>query len=254
MVVRSGSTHNDVFNNHIPLDRLDPGVLRIVKTGSVRSIELGDTMEYTIGVTKWNGVQLTTVRAIDTLPAGFRYIPGTFRINGIVQPNPAGGIGPVLTFALPNMVAGQTVNFTYRVRVGVGAQEGDGVNRVRATGQAGPFATASNIAEYRVRVDGGVFTNEACVIGKVYVDCNSNHMQDNEEVGIPGVRLYFDDGTFMVSDVEGKYSVCGRQPRTYTLKVDQSTLPRGCSSSIHKGYNAICPDGELDALGSRATA
>ncbi len=237
IVFLSGSTHNDIFNNHIPLDPLDPGVLRVSKTGSVRIVELGDTMEYTIGVSKWNGAPLSSVTAIDTLPAGFRYIPGTFRVAGAVQPDPAGGVGPVLNFALPNLVAGATVNFTYRVRVGVGAQEGDGINRVRATGRSGPFTVTSNTAQYKVRVDGGVFTNDACVVGKVYVDCNNNQVQDEEELGIPGVKLYFDDGTFMVSDSEGKYSICGRQPRTYVLKVDPSTLPRGSRLVTTSGRN-----------------
>jgi hypothetical protein len=65
------------------------------------------------------------------------------------------------------------------------------------------------------------------VLGKVFIDCNGNHIQDSEELGIPGVRLFTQDGTFMVTDVEGKYSFCGLRPNTYVLKVDPSTLPAG---------------------------
>lgn len=236
-IVRSGTTHNDIFNNHIPLDPQVLAALRIVKTGSTRVVEIGDSMEYQIGVSQWSGPPLTGVRVTDILPAGFRYIPGTFRIAGTVQPDPTGGVGPTLGFALPNMTAGATVNFTYRVRVGIGSQEGNGTNRARALANNGAQAIASNEAQYTVRVEGGVFTNDGCVIGKVYVDCNNNHMQDPEELGIPGVRLYFDDGFFMVSDSEGKYSVCGRQPRTYVLKVDQTTLPRGSRLTTTSGRN-----------------
>ena len=74
------------------------------------------------------------------------------------------------------------------MRVNVGALQGDGVNRARATSGA----LRSNEASARVKVVGGVFAEEAFVIGKVTLDCNRNGIQDEEagEIGIPGVRLY----------------------------------------------------------------
>jgi hypothetical protein len=78
-----------------------------------------------------------------------------------------------------------------------------------------------------VRVEGGVFGTEACVLGKIFVDCNHNQVQDREELGIPGVRLVMQDGTTLISDSEGKYSLCGLPPRSAVLRVDPSTLPRG---------------------------
>jgi hypothetical protein len=78
-----------------------------------------------------------------------------------------------------------------------------------------------------VAVGGGVFATEACLAGKVFVDCNHDHVQGAEELGIPGVRLILSDGTNLVSDVEGKYAVCGLAPRSHVLRVDETTLPRG---------------------------
>jgi hypothetical protein len=72
-----------------------------------------------------------------------------------------------------------------------------------------------------------VFTTDACVLGKIFVDCNQNQVQDREELGIPGVRLVLTDGTLLISDSEGKYSMCGLAPRSHVLKVDPLTLPRG---------------------------
>ncbi|MDO4230893.1 MAG: hypothetical protein Q4D19_02050, partial [Lautropia sp.] len=40
------------------------------------------------------------------------------------------------------------------------------------------------------------------------------------------VRLYLQNGTWMVSDEQGKYSHCGLRPRPHVLKVDSRTLPR----------------------------
>ena len=98
-------------------------------------------------------------------------------------------------------------------------------------------ATESNEGQYKVEVTGGVFTNDACVLGKVFVDCNNNHIQDPEELGIPGVRLYFSDSHFVVSDSEGKYSRCGIPPRSHVLTPDPSTLPQGSRLTTSSNRN-----------------
>ena len=98
---------------------------------------------------------------------------------------------------------------------------------------------ASNEARYKVTVDNGVFVQEACLIGKVYLDCNANGVQDSEdEFGIPGVRMYMEDGSFVVSDAQGKYSFCGITPQTHVIKVDPMTLPAGSELTVTSNRNA----------------
>ncbi len=69
---------------------------------------------------------------------------------------------------------------TYFVRLGVGSQQGDGINRATARFQGVSAQVRSNTAQFRVRVQGGVFSNDGCIIGKVYVDCDGNSVQNNE--------------------------------------------------------------------------
>lgn len=76
-------------------------------------------------------------------------------------------------------------------------------------------------------------------MGKVFVDCNGNRIQDAEEVGVPGVRMYLQDGTHLVSDSEGKYSICGLPARTSVLRVDPTTLPPGSQLVTSSNRNAL---------------
>ena len=99
--------------------------------------------------------------------------------------------------------------------------QGDATNRV----QASVGAVLSNLASAKVSVQGGVFDNRGFIVGKVYLDCNRNRVQDEGEVGVPGVRIYMEDGTSAMTDSEGKYSFYGVQPRTHMVKVDKVTLP-----------------------------
>lgn len=216
----------------------EAAVLRISKRGDRQVAEIGDMVLYTIELRHVSGPWLRQVDVLDRLPRGFTYIAGTARLDGAAIADPEGAPGPQLVFAVGSLAPDAQRTLSYRVRVGVGADQGDGVNRAQAHGcqradhcvdPAGksplPGSVPSNLAEYRVTVRGGVFASEGCVLGKIFVDCNNNHVQDREELGIPGVRMYFEDGTWMVSDSEGKYSYCGLPPRSHTLKVDPSTLP-----------------------------
>jgi large repetitive protein len=232
------ATFVDIVNNHIPLDPLLGARFAITKQAGRTTAEVGDLVPYTITVRSIQGPALPGVRVDDRLPAGFRYIPGSFRIGGVLQADPAGVPGPLLRFPIGTVPAGGSVSFTYALRVGVGSQQGDGVNRAQAVSTIGATAQTSNTAEARVRVTGGVFSNETCVTGKVYVDCNHNQVQDPEELGVPGVRVVLQDGTGRISDSEGKYSFCGLPPRTHVLKADPLTLPRGSRLVTSSNRNA----------------
>lgn len=253
----SGSATAGIIHNHIPLDTAEATGLVISKTGDRQTAEIGDTVQYTITVRHTAGSALATVNIVDTLPRGFTYIDGTARVGGRALDEPLGRPGPRLGFDLGGIDVGGQLVLRYRVRVGVGAMQGDGVNRAQAHGCSitggcidpvgltpVPGSVPSNRAEYRVRVTGGVFTDEACVLGKVFVDCNNNHVQDHEELGIPGVRLYFSNGTWLISDSEGKYSYCGLTPQSHTLKVDASTLPTGARLTTSSNRNL----GDADSL------
>jgi hypothetical protein len=153
--------------------------------------------------------------------------------------DPTGSPGPVLAIPIGDLGAGLSATVTYRVRIGVGAAEGDGINRAQAVAASG---AQSAIATAKVRVNRGIFTKDACVIGKVYVDCNGNSIQDREEIGIPGVKLLFTDGTFVVTDVEGKYSYCGLPPKTHGVKVDPLSMPKGSRLTTSSNRNALDPN------------
>ena len=208
--------------------------LTLQKVGSAQTVELGDSLSYTLTLRMLAGTVQTGVAITDTLPRGFRYVPNTVRLTlSGTQPRQASGdknlgvtgFGPTLNFTIGRMVQGDIATITYRVRVGAGSQQGDGINTAQAHTSTG---FASNVARYRVQIGDGVFAMEGCVVGKVYLDCDGSGVQNGKkEMGIPGVRVYLENGNFAVSDSEGKYSFCGVPAMSHVLKVDRTTLPQG---------------------------
>ncbi len=151
--------------------------------------------------------------------------------------DPRIGKGTLLTFTLPALATGTPTNLSYRVKLGPNSLSGDGINRA----QAQVLTAVSNVATAGVQIDGGVFSNDAFIIGKVFLDCNNNRINDEAESGIPGVRLYLEDGTYVITDEEGKYSLYGITPKTHVLKVDKSSLPPGAALEILSNRNAGDP-------------
>jgi uncharacterized repeat protein (TIGR01451 family) len=233
-----------VVHNHIPLDALVPGSVLITKLGDKSVAEVADSVRYTISIRNTGSAPIANVKIEDFLPAGFRYIPNTARLNSVTVAGLEPTVeGKALLFNIGTMTGGATRELTYFVRLGVGSEQGDGINRATAAyTDANGRPARSNTAQFKVKVQGGVFSNEGCIIGKVYVDCDGNHVQNNEsgsrELGIPGVRLLMLDGSFMITDNEGKYSICGVKPQTHVIKVDRSTLPKGARLLPSSNRNA----------------
>ena len=252
----SGSASPDILHNHIPVDADLPAAIGLRKVGDRRIATIGDSVRYTLTLSVPQGALPRQTTVVDRLPAGFTYIPGTASLDDRVIGDPQGGVGPTLQFQIGQLPASRQAVLHYRVRIGVGAQQGDGINTAQAHACGAPAgctapngaplagARSTEPARFQVQVQGGVFATEACVLGKVFVDCNGNQLQDAEELGIPGVRLVISEGTNLISDSEGKYSVCGLAPRSHVMKVDAHTLPRGARMVSSSNRNL----GDADSL------
>ncbi|MDE2607368.1 MAG: DUF11 domain-containing protein, partial [Burkholderiales bacterium] len=218
----------------VPLDTGDDAGLFVQKVANKGTAEVGDFVDYTVTVKNVMGLPLPGVQVQDRLPAGFAYVRGSARLGGAAVADPAGGTGPQLTFTAGTLAAGAQAVLRYRVRVGAGSLGGDGVN----TAQASASGIVSNRASAKVQVLGGVFASDAYLVGKVFADCRREGVQSGGSPGIPGVRIYLEDGTYAVTDEEGKYSLYGLSPRTHVAKLDPTTLPAGAVPEVLNHRNA----------------
>jgi len=225
----------------IPLDAGAAGGLFLQKIASKSTAAVGDLVDYSITISNNTGIVMPATVVDDALPAGFAFIAGTARFNGAPLTNPAGGAGPSLVFGVGSLAPGTQAILTYRVRIGPAGPSGSGIN----TAQAVSGASRSNLASATVKIAGSALSTEAYLIGKVYADCDGNRVQDADEPGIPGIRIYLDDGTYAVTDDEGKYSLYGLTPRTHVAKLDTTTLPVGARLEVLDNRNAFDPGSQF---------
>jgi uncharacterized repeat protein (TIGR01451 family) len=92
---------SQIFNNHIPLDLdLDESVVITKRTPTV-NVARGQLVPYVITVANGVAVNLTDVTVIDRFPAGFRYVEGSARLDGV--PREPGIVGRELAWTFTTM-------------------------------------------------------------------------------------------------------------------------------------------------------
>ena len=221
---------SQIFNNHIPLDPDVSGALAITKTTPLRNVSRGQLIPYVITVSNAAGLPLTDVAIVDRFPAGFSYVAGSARIDGVaVEPANA---GRELTWGGLTIASTGQHNLKLLLAVGAGVGEGEFVNRAQIIhGITGNTMSGEATATVRVAPDPTFDCTD--VTGKVFDDANRNGLQEDGETGLPGVRVVTARGLAATTDQYGRYHItCAATPderrgSNFVVKLDDRTLPSG---------------------------
>ena len=211
---------NQIYNNHIPVDPQLAGAFSITKTTPLLNVTRGQLVPYTITVGNLLGASLQGVQIVDRYPAGFRYVKGSARLDGVpTEPTVAAG---QLVWNGVNFGSSDHRTIMVLLAVGAGVGEGEFVNRAQVMqGVTGQPLSGEATATVRVVADQTFDCTD--VFGKVFDDVNRNGFQDPGEKGLPGVRVV---------------TAQGLAATTGSVRADSTSLARLCRTSIH-GSNFV---------------
>lgn len=203
---------------------LDPVVADLFLSKRARSdtVAVGDFIQYELTVENPSSMATGPLELLDFMPLGFRYQSGSARIGDQRVPDVlVEDDGRSLRLPLPNLDPGQRISIRYVSEVTGGAREGIAVNRAIAVGAG---VRSSNTAEARVRVREDLLRSRATLMGRVLEgDCEA---PAEERKGLGGVRLYMADGTYVVTDSEGRWHIEGVKPGSHVIQLDEASLPK----------------------------
>jgi hypothetical protein len=167
---------------------------------------------------------------VDTYPAGFRYVPGSARLDG--GPAEPTLSGRQLVWNSLSFGSSDHRTIVLLLAVGAGVGEGEFVNRAQVIeGSTGKPLSGEASATVRVVPDQTFDCTD--VFGKVFDDMNRNGRQDSGEKGLPGVRVVTAQGLEAMTDPYGRFHItCAVTPNeergsNFVLKLDDRTLPSG---------------------------
>ena len=221
---------SQIYNNHIPLDPQLAGAFSITKTTPLLNVNRGQLVPYTITISNVIGAAIQGARVVDRYPAGFRYVPGSARLDGVAT-EPTAAAGELVWDGINFGTTGHRTIVLLLV-VGGGVGEGEFVNRAQVVESLSGRAISGE-ASARVRVIPDLTFDCTDVFGKVFNDVNGNGHQDSGEKGLPGVRVVTARGLEAVTDQYGRFHItCAITPNdsrgsNFVLKLDDRTLPSG---------------------------
>ena len=240
----------------IPFDPITTAdTLQIEKKATSTNVGIGDFVSYSIRIENHANTSLYAVNIKDRLPYGFRYESGSATLDGKPVDDPMGAPGPNLTFMkLPfvkdlakGVLDQKSHTLRYKLRISAGAVDSDGVNTAKAVGRTETsYYIHSNTSSAKVKISqSGVLGENGIIFGKIYVDADCSNIQSKGEWPISGVKLYLEDGTWVITDGNGQYSLYGIKPGNHVVKVDPITLPEGIHLKPLDNRQMADPDSRL---------
>src|SRR6476469_6529538 len=120
---------NQIYNNHIPVDTQIAAAFSINKTTPLLNVTRGQLVPYTITIGNLLGASMQGVQIVDRYPAGFRYVTGSARLDGVpTEPKVAAG---QLVWNGVNFGSSDHRTIMLLLAVGAGVGEGEFVNRAQ---------------------------------------------------------------------------------------------------------------------------
>ncbi|MFZ3072983.1 MAG: OmpA family protein, partial [Thermodesulfobacteriota bacterium] len=251
-IVEPGSRGEDFVLNpgpaihiDIPIDPLSSSLF-VSKTASKDNVSIGDFLQYEVGLQNTSLVVMTGITVLDTLPPGFRYRRGSAKVDGLKASDPSiSSDGRTLSFGPLTLAPGVTTVVRYVVEVSAGTRAGEAIN----TAFAAAGGISSNSARATVKVKEEFFRDKAIILGRVSdAPCGEDTA---DAPGVKGIRIYLEDGTYVITDSNGMYHVEGVDPGAHVVQLDKKTVPEGyeiaqCADNTRFAGNDFSQFAELE--------
>ena len=197
-------------------------------------IPAGGASFVTIGLNNQSAVAQANVELVVNVPAGLTLVDNGTRLNHDIPT--VDTLEEKKFFRIGTLAANDDRTLSFLVTASAGAVAG---HRYSITLFARNTATGIQLSQLRnipIDVILDPFFDEGTIIGKVFDDRNENGMQDEDEIGISGVRLATEEGIVILTDRDGKYHIPGVRPGRHVVKIDGHSLPQGTEFITEESY------------------
>lgn len=228
---------NPVSGNSIDPSSANAGVivlglsgqqLVVSKSTGLVDAKIGQAVPFTITVKNDQSFPRYNVDIIDQMPAGFTYVEGSARLDGVAE-EPM-GFGKELIWSEIDIPANSTLFLKLTLRVGAEVQARRFTNNAYVR-RRDTRALISNIANAGVNLSIEPVFNCSDIVGRVYNDTNGNGRFDEGEDGVSGVQVTTVNGLLLTTDSFGRFHVACSEildsqiGSDFTMTLNERTLP-----------------------------
>lgn len=206
----------------VPLDR-PPLAVALSKYVSKPIALPGEVVFYTVTARNMDPARTKRgVTLVDTPSALLRLRKDSVRIDGIANTGAVqvSADGRQLTIVLGDLGPNVSRQVTYAMTVRGDAPAGQALNKAVVTDSRGLSSVASAV----LKIGQDNLAARMTLIGQI---TDGGCAVDGQHIGVPGVRVVLEDGSFAITDADGRYHFDGLTPGTHVVQALTNTLPKG---------------------------
>lgn len=222
-----------------PVDRPGAGI-SLSKTASRPTAVPGDAVQYRLEIRNNDRDRATGLITIqDKFPDSMRLRANSVRLNGNLIAYLANSPNRQLSVSLPALAPGSRAILTYILEVRADARPGNALNQASARDSHG---ATTPVADALVRVLRDDIGDRMTLIGQIRDGgCALDPRKAN---GVAHVRVMLEDGSYAVTDDQGRYHFEGVLPGLHVVQIDPASLPADqipadCARDARSGGSAI---------------
>lgn len=226
-LVGQGTTLNNVFGLFGNMPVFQASTISVSKSADRQTAAPGDRIIFTVTFADTSTRSLGVGTIVDMLPPGLAYADGSARVDG--QSDEPKIAGRALTWSVPALATNVQHTLEYAAVVFPGIPPATVLtNSVAVSGAvAGTVASVAGSATTAITIVSGMFDDRRIVTGRVFVDTRGTGHFAKGDRGIAGVRVVMEDGSFALTDQNGRFSFPSVRPGMHVLRIDPISLPPG---------------------------
>jgi hypothetical protein len=205
-------------------------ILVVTLNSSIKKAKIGDLVKYTATIENIGSFAANNITLSNVVPFGFSYVDKSIYISNNISTNIVWD--KTLDVNSLSLAPGEKIEVVYILRIGAGAKHGTYITT--ATAYNNQTSDKSNTASASVEITADdPMLDESLIIGTVFNDKNGNMIQDDDEEGLPGVRIFTVEGYIITTDKYGRFHLLNikggewSRGRNFMMKIDPLSLPKG---------------------------
>ena len=204
--------------------------LKVTKKQSKDKAAIGDFLKYTITVQNIGNIPLSNILIEDKQPYGVKYQKWSFQVEGQKIAPTLSPDGKLLSIYYAKLEPKETITLSYVALVTAGIIDKKAINQAWASA---PYGGVSNVASTTLEIVEDLYRSRGFIVGQVYdanVPRDTNHTADTNassphgKYGIEGIKIFMEDGRFVITDKNGKYHFQDIKNGTHVLQIDEDSL------------------------------
>lgn len=202
-------------------------------------IRRGEIFKLNINIKNFSNYDTNNMITTLVLPQGFEYIENSVKTEENIISKIEKKGNKILIYFENSLIKKESLDLRLSIKTSVTAVKRENYFFTFSKGELNKNDTIkSNTNSCKIILEEEGFEEKATIYGRAFLDKNKNKVYDKDELPIPNLKIFMENGHFAVTDKDGRYSIFGERAITHIVRIAKETMPKGSKlEKIDSRYN-----------------